>query len=1080
MFSPKSILLFVAWLLPRLLVAQSAFGDYYLEQWNVAKGLPTDLVLNIHKDHEGYLWLSGYDGLIKFDGQRFKVFTANEYPELITNSSYGVFVDRRKDQWIPIVNNTILRYSQGKFKPYESPWVIGRPEVVLERDGLLFESSGKMFVHFDFAKKQFKALDEKKLIDLLRSYADQRNIVKDQKEQLLFVSERRLYKIENNQRIEINNNPSTDSKKIVNSELFKDSRGQIHLISDPGHRIWNGVQFVPVPGTEHLRFQTFGGSRKPLIVEDLDQNLWIASIQGLVLRRKGSNKYEFLPPSHPLNAFFINAMLVDKENNLWLATESGLYKLSAGKLRVYSIYDGLTSKKVTAVAALDTDRYLLNTPGTQNFHVLEKGQLKSFKFDREPNQVIEIFHSMTDSRKRTWLATAGVLIVLEPNKNNQIFYINENIRMVYEGRDGQIYLGIGSKGIGRWIGSGIEMLTFPGLDFQDLAVSSIQQNPKGGWGIGTFNLGILLIDAQNRVKHLYDTLGFPPIGVFNLHFEPDGTCFLPTTLGLYYWNGARCIKMQDEKGFLNYSIFDIIQDKLGNFWLPSNQGIVKISKAELLAYAGSNLPKPLKAVCFDESDGMLSRQCIGARHSTLAPDGKVLVTTYQGLVEIDPSNNTFNKVKPLVSIDPLQVDGKTVATDLLKQLAPGNHQYVFSYGALSTTAPSKVRYRYRLDGYKNTWSEPTAEDRIVYTNLPAGHYTFRVKAANNDGVWSEKEAILALVIRPFFYQTWWFWSLFALALLLGIQQYIRFRNRSLLTKNEDLERNVAQRTQELSQANEHLNQQKNSLEDTLQRLQSTQGQLIQSEKLASLGELTAGIAHEIQNPLNFVNNFAEVSAELLAEMSQELDNGDTAEAKIIAADVTQNLQKISHHGHRASSIVKSMLDHSRSNTGQKEPTDLNQMADEYLRLAYHGLRAKNNSFNCTLEANLDPNLPKAKVIPQDMGRVLLNLINNAFYAVQDKAKMGIEGYEPKVSVSSALVGDKVEIRVQDNGNGIPEGIREKIFQPFFTTKPTGQGTGLGLSLAYDIVVKGHGGTLEAKSTDGLGSVFLLILPILPL
>jgi signal transduction histidine kinase len=282
-------------------------------------------------------------------------------------------------------------------------------------------------------------------------------------------------------------------------------------------------------------------------------------------------------------------------------------------------------------------------------------------------------------------------------------------------------------------------------------------------------------------------------------------------------------------------------------------------------------------------------------------------------------------------------------------------------------------------------------------------------------------------------------------------------------QNVVLENKVLERTAELKKS--------------LANLRETKNQLVQQEKLASLGELTAGIAHEIQNPLNFVNNFAEVSADLLAEMNEELDKGDTAEAKAIAADLVQNLQKINHHGQRASSIVKGMLEHSRASTGQKEPTDLNQMADEYLRLAYHGLRAKESRFNCQLEANLDPNLPKVAVIPQDIGRVLLNLINNALHAVQEKAKMAIEGYEPKVSVSSALVDGQVELQVQDNGMGIPEVIREKIFQPFFTTKPTGQGTGLGLSLAYDIVVKGHGGMLEVDTKEGRRTIFSVKLPL---
>jgi len=275
-----------------------------------------------------------------------------------------------------------------------------------------------------------------------------------------------------------------------------------------------------------------------------------------------------------------------------------------------------------------------------------------------------------------------------------------------------------------------------------------------------------------------------------------------------------------------------------------------------------------------------------------------------------------------------------------------------------------------------------------------------------------------------------------------------------------------------------------ALEKSLEELKTTQSQLIQSEKMASLGELTAGIAHEIQNPLNFVNNFAEVSAEMLGEMKDELKAGNTAEAIEIADDLEQNLSKINHHGQRASSIVKGMLEHSRVSTGAKEPTDINAVADEYLRLAYHGLRAKDNSFNATIETHFDPDLPLVSVIPQDIGRVLLNLINNAFYAVAEKAKQGIEGYSPAVTVSTrwlsvntersrsaAEAENAIEISVQDNGNGIPESIRDKIFQPFFTTKPTGQGTGLGLSLAYDIVVKGHGGTLEVDSTEEHGTIF---------
>jgi signal transduction histidine kinase len=257
------------------------------------------------------------------------------------------------------------------------------------------------------------------------------------------------------------------------------------------------------------------------------------------------------------------------------------------------------------------------------------------------------------------------------------------------------------------------------------------------------------------------------------------------------------------------------------------------------------------------------------------------------------------------------------------------------------------------------------------------------------------------------------------------------------------------------------------IEQAYDHLKATQQQLIQSEKMASLGELTAGIAHEIQNPLNFVNNFSEVSNELIDEMKTELVNNNKEEALVIADDIKQNLEKINHHGKRADAIVKGMLQHSRSSSGQKEPTDINALADEYLRLAYHGLKAKDRSFNATTKTDFDNSVGKINIIPQDIGRVVLNLINNAFYAVDEKKKHTStgsvqNGYEPTVSVSTKKNNGKVEISVRDNGNGIPQKVLDKIFQPFFTTKPTGQGTGLGLSLSYDIV-KAHGGELKVET-----------------
>ena len=345
---------------------------------------------------------------------------------------------------------------------------------------------------------------------------------------------------------------------------------------------------------------------------------------------------------------------------------------------------------------------------------------------------------------------------------------------------------------------------------------------------------------------------------------------------------------------------------------------------------------------------------------------------------------------------------------------------------------------------------------------------------------------------PLFYHAYIYLTIDFLSVPLSLMVYVAIRFKEILS---DVQTNAKQVVQLSEEKKDHALKQQKILEEEVARqtielrtsfenLKSTQAQLIQSEKMASLGELTAGIAHEIQNPLNFVNNFSEVSNELVDEMKEELATGNMQLATEIADDIKQNLEKINHHGKRADAIVKGMLQHSRTSTGKKEPTDINALCDEYLRLSYHGFRAKEKGFNANIETSFDESISNINVIPQDIGRVLLNLFNNAFYAVKQKQKdltgssnlSGQQAYVSTVTVVTKKIDDKIEIKVADNGSGIPQNIIDKIFQPFFTTKPTGQGTGLGLSLAYDII-KAHSGELKVESKEGEGSKFIVMLPI---
>ncbi len=385
----------------------------------------------------------------------------------------------------------------------------------------------------------------------------------------------------------------------------------------------------------------------------------------------------------------------------------------------------------------------------------------------------------------------------------------------------------------------------------------------------------------------------------------------------------------------------------------------------------------------------------------------------------------------------------------------------FDFNAVETGKNFLVKYQYKLEGYDKQWSHPGHESSASYGNIFEGRYTFLLKAQSPEGVWSEPVTYSFKVLPPW-WRTWWAYAGYLLFFLWALRAFSKFRERRLRFEKENLEIQVHQRTE--------------MLENTIETLKNTQSQLVQSEKMASLGELTAGIAHEIQNPLNFVNNFSEVNKELLGDMHLEIEKGNMPEISDIAKYLMQNTEKINHHGKRADAIVKSMLQHSRHNTGHKEPADINALADEYLKLAYHAIEGREKDFRTEMTTEFDNTIGKINIIPQEIGRVLLSLYNNAFYAVAEKARKADPGYVPMISVSTKNLGDQIELKVKDNGIGIPDKVKEKIFQPFFTTKPPGQGTGLGLSLSYDIV-KTHQGSIRINSKEGEYTEFILTLPV---
>ncbi|HEX6846823.1 MAG TPA: two-component regulator propeller domain-containing protein [Chitinophagaceae bacterium] len=600
-------------------------------------------------------------------------------------------------------------------------------------------------------------------------------------------------------------------------------------------------------------------------------------------------------------------------------------------------------------------------------------------------------------------------------------------------------------------------------------LNSILEDRSGElWIAGDGGINRLNRQTHQFVHYLKETF------ITYLYEDSQGNLLAGSAKGLYQYNPKedRFTGFFDPQSELNSAfVGGIIEDNAKNLWLTSPSAIIKLN--------------PVTKETFNYGSRF------GVNPNSLAPytrtykneKGQLFIGYDKGFYILSPEELAAEKDFKIVITDlfinthfvlpgkesPVQKSIEDI-TDL--HLKYNQNNIAFNFAAIDYDAPEMIKYFTMLEGYDNIWREVKGEKNSAYFNLSRGKYIYRVKAFNSDGTRAEKA--ITIRINPPWWETWWAYTLYAILFITAIWFFISWRTRSLKKEKINLEQKVADRTKELKE-------EKEIVESTLAELRSTQAQLIQSEKMASLGELTAGIAHEIQNPLNFVNNFSDVNAELVEELQQEADRGNLDEVKAIAKDIKDNEQKINHHGKRADAIVKGMLQHSRTSSGQKEPTDINALCDEYLRLAYHGLRAKDKSFNATTKTDFDTSIGNVNIVAQDVGRVILNLINNAFYAVCEKQKQNIAGYEPTVQIKTTLnppSGGRgaVEIRVKDNGNGIPQKVMDKIFQPFFTTKPTGQGTGLGLSLSYDIV-KAHGGELKVETKENEGSEFIVQLPV---
>ena len=829
------------------------------------------------------------------------------------------------------------------------------------------------------------------------------------------------------------------------------------------------------------------------ITEDKENRLWIGTLQGKI------GNYDLDTKSVvDCNITSIWKIVASKDGHIWVSTERDfrLYKFDPYHTKIESSEEELH--------ALFQESPTVLWKGSINGLVrvdLQSG--KETKFTSDANNE----HSLSDNRVTAitkdhqgsiWVGTGHGLNRYNAENNTFRRYFDKNktqeegwrsgISYIYEDSQKNLWV-CTNYGLGKynreedqfsWITAERNPFLMKSDISDALSISSnqvmvVQEDANKVLWIGTLKGGINRFDSTtNKFKHY-----LPGIGAWQLVIDKEGVIWAGTWTGLYFYNPAMD---RFERHAIEEGISSIIEDDSGNLWITAARGLYKV------------YPDREQYVLFGPKNGVAAQEAMGPSFKGL--DGEITFTRREGgYYKLDPEKLYVRKDTAKLYFTKFWVGNEHLTSFtkgplsgpplLAKTLELKHDQNIFSisFTKVDFRADIDEKIFYFLENYDQEWRAASPQEKISYSMVPPGEYTFRIKSpTKGNGIWVEKE--IPITILPPWYKSWWAFGFYGLIFVGSLVGADRFQRKRIIDKERALAKE-----KELAQAKE-IKKAYGDLEVAHTNLKATQSQLIQSEKMASLGELTAGIAHEIQNPLNFVNNFSEVSNELIDEMNEELQKGDLEEAKAIAGDIKQNLEKINHHGKRADDIVKGMLQHSRSSSGVKEPTDINALADEYLRLAYHGLRARDKSFNAKFETAFEKGIDKVNVIPQDIGRVILNLITNAFYAVNEKstsinlskeASAKLEAseakYEPKVTVSTRKESGKVIVSVQDNGNGIPDSVKKKIFQPFFTTKPTGQGTGLGLSMSYDIVTKGHGGTLEVNSVEGKGSEFIVTLTV---
>lgn len=1018
--------------------------------------ISNEVVYSIYEDSKGILWFgTDGEGLVKYDGNVFeKITTENGLPH---NSVISLFEDKDSNLWVGTSGGGVAKFDGEKFETYDT------------FDGL---SSNRIRSIFQ---------DSQGII-WLGTLGGGVNKYDGEKFESIGVDD--------------------GLAGVIVRSINQDQEGNVWFATENGVSKWNGIEFISYTTDQGL----VGNNVYDLSI-DHSGKIWFSTDGSGVSRLDGMSFTNFTT-QQGLSGNIILSIMEDKNGFLWFGTvDGGLSKFDGNSFTTYTQSQGLVGELAYCILEDSTGKIWVGTDG-DGVSVFNGNSFSNYTEEQglPTNGVYSLIEGKDGS---IWMGTFLGLVKYDgetfTHYDEQSGLGSNKVLSIIEDSDGVLWVGRLSDGT-ESVGG---LTRFDGKEFQNFSIDQglidseilrIMEDSKGNLWIGTQN-GLSFLSYENRQKittwnpltdgplfHSYSSQnGLPDDYILQIVDLGNDQMAIGSNKGIstfyFYPDSAKVFQQLEtynsDTGFPVKDLTDgqggMFLDSKGILWAGTGSlktGLARFDKSKI----SKNTSKPTPLV----KQVRINEEVIP--WYSLSPESKVDVfaKATDQLITFDRRMDETEELELKEKFEGISFDDIQPFFPIpLGLTLPYKHNHLnIEYGTNELARPFLIEYQYILEGYDTDWSPVLKRTSATFGNIQEGDYTFKVRArytgpATQDASeWTDPIEFSFTVLPPW-YRSWLAYLIYAvliLSLLYPINLYMK--NRLLKAEREKAKERELEHAKQIEKAY-------TDLESAHENLKSTQSQLIQAEKMASLGELTAGIAHEIQNPLNFVKNFSEVSHELVDEMNEEIQAGAFEEAKLLAKDIQDNLDRISTHSMRADAIVKAMLQHSKATVGTKELVDINAICDESIRLSYHGVRAKEKDFSVEYKTNLEPNLPQVEVIRQEMVRALINMCNNAFFAVNERVhNLNSIDFKPVVSIATKKTLGGIEIELADNGVGIKKDVIEKIFQPFFTTKPTGQGTGLGLSLSYDII-KSYSGDIRVKSStkENPGTIFTIFLPI---